>query len=132
MSYATPWTRSDPDGIPTATTDLIVSRLPTNKPIALTGVDGSVLLFVNPVEALPAGGAVLDSGEPSLTVPIVVTGSNRCDGHALSDSKKTYEFQAQVSIGDADPVGTNLSVSAADRPLLNQVIVDTCGTDHHR
>jgi hypothetical protein len=126
------WQRSDPDGVPTATADLVITRRATTEPVLVTGVDGSVLLFVNPATPLPNPASTLDPDVDSAAVPIVVTGAGRCDGHALSDSKKTYIFQILVQVGDAEPVGIDLPVEQADRPLLNQVIVDTCGADHGR
>ena len=74
----------------------------------------------------------LPTDDRQLEVPIVVTGAGRCDGHALSDSKKTYVFQVQVQVGDEEPVGVDLPIPDADRPLLNEIIVDTCGSDHRR
>lgn len=126
-----PWARSDPGGVPTATGTVLVERRDTTEPIAVTGVDGSVLLFVDPASPgelsrpLAPGGARLEIG-------VVATGAGRCDGHALSDSKKTYVFQVLVEIGDDDPVGIDVAVPEPDRPLLNQVIVDTCSSDRRR
>ena len=122
------WARSDPDGVPSAAGSLVVTRRDTSEALSVTGVDGSVLLFVNWTAPPPT----LPSDERQIEVPIVVTGAGRCDGHALSDSKKTYVFQVQVRVGDEEPVGVDLPVPDADRPILNQIIVDTCGSDHRR
>jgi len=127
LAYAG-WVRTDPGGVPTASGTLVVTRRDTAEPVTVTGVDGSVLLFVNWTTAPPP----LPPGERELAVPVVVAGAGRCDGHALSDSKRTYIFQVQVRVGDEEPVGVDVPVAEADRPLLNQVIVDTCGTDHRR
>lgn len=132
LAYDTPWLRSDPGGVPSATADLLITRRDTTEPISVTGVDGSVLLFVNPAAPLPNPGSTVAADATAATTPIVVTGAGRCDGHALSDSKKTYVFQVLVQVGDDAPVGIDLPVPDADRPLLNQVIVDTCGTEHAR
>jgi hypothetical protein len=68
---------------------LVVTRRDTFDAISVTGVDGSVLLFVNWIAPPPT----LPTDDRQLEVPIVVTGAGRCDGHALSDSKKTYVFR---------------------------------------
>lgn len=41
-------------------------------------------------------------------------------------------FQVQVQVGDEEPVGVDLPIPDADRPLLNEIIVDTCGSDRRR
>lgn len=127
-----PWERSDPNAAPTATGELVVTRRDTPEPISITGVDGSVLLFVSPTVPLGERPATMRPDEPTLTVPVRATGSGRCDGHALGDSKKTYEFQVLVVVGSDDPVGVNVSVPLAERPVLTRVITDTCGDNHPR
>ncbi|MFN8050009.1 MAG: hypothetical protein U0Q22_01065 [Acidimicrobiales bacterium] len=132
LAYSSPWGRTDPAGTPTGTADLVVTRLATAEPVRITGVDGSVLLVVAPAQPLTAASATMPAGADTLRIPLVVTGAGRCDGHALSDSKRTYVFQVLVTVGDDRPVGVDVAVPQADRPVLNQVIVDTCGSDHHR
>lgn len=127
-----PWGRTDDGGVPAGRSTLVVTRRTAVGPVRVTGVDGSVLLVVRPADPLGSDGVELPVGTDEVRIPLLVTGSGRCDGHALGDSKRTYVFQVQVQLDDDEPVGVDVTVPEADRPLLNQVIVDTCGDDHLR
>lgn len=122
LEYAPDWSRSDPDGLPTATGTLVVTRRSAREPIAVTGLDGSVLLNVSAGAPLPAE----VDGSGVLRLPIEVVASGRCDGHALGESKQTYTFQVLVRIGDDDPVGADVVIPTDRRGVLAAMISDTC------
>lgn len=66
--------------------------------IDLVELRGSVLLELS----LPQP-AVLVAGEETITVPLVMV-VPRCDEHALAESSHTFNFLAEISFGDEDPI----------------------------
>ena len=100
--------------------ELVLTRLRGATPVAVTAVDGSVILTVRPVGPLPL---VLDG--PEVRVPVVVNPS-RCDPHALAESKRTYAFSLAVRYGDGPPLTVAARPDPADLPLLEQLVLDVC------
>jgi hypothetical protein len=103
------------------TGELILTRRNAAGPATLTGISGSVLLNVD-----VAPGAATELTGDALTIPIVVTSANRCEPHALADSKKTYEFQVTLEV---DGVGASIAVGPdpADEPTVFEPVNVTCG-----
>lgn len=120
------WRRSDTGGIPTAEGTLVLTRGATDQPISITSVNGSVLLNLSLADGDPP---TMAPGQERLEVPVRVTSSGRCDGHALGGSSQTYALQAGIDIGgDGDPIGVTLSPDDDGRALFARVIADAC--DH--
>ena len=120
------WRRSDTGGIPTAEGTLVLTRGATDQPISIASVNGSVLLNLSLADGDPP---TMAPGQERLEVPVRVTSSGRCDGHALGGSSQTYTLQAGIEIGgDGDPIGVTLSPDDDGRALFARVIADAC--DH--
>lgn len=120
------WRRSDTGGIPTAEGTLVLTRGATDQPISITSVNGSVLLNLSLADGDPP---TMAPGQERLEVPVRVTSSGRCDGHALGGSSQTYALQAGIDIGgDGDPIGVTVSPDDDGRALFARVIADAC--DH--
>ena len=95
-------------------------------PITLVRLNGSVLLrLVGLSPSTPA--AVLEAGQDSLTVPILIEQSGRCEAHALAESKKTYLIVLDVGIGDEPPIGDEVAFDIPSRVVLGKMINDSCG-----
>ena len=112
----TGWTRRGG----TARAELVVTRLRGAEPVAVTAVDGSVIITLRPAGPLPL---TLDG--PQVRLPVVANAS-RCDPHALAESKRTYEFSLAVAHGDGPPLTVAVRPDPADLPLLEQLVRDTC------
>ncbi len=120
------WRRSDTGGIPTAEGTLVLTRGATDQPISIASVNGSVLLNLSLADG---DQPTMAPGRERLEVPVRVTSSGRCDGHALGGSSQTYALQAGIDIGgDGDPIGVTLSPDDDGRALFARVIADAC--DH--
>ena len=65
------------------------------------------------------------AGEPGLEVPVTVT-ATRCDVHALIESKRSYDFQTAVRLGDAELLTVTVQPGPRGRALLEQLLADTC------
>ena len=74
---------------------LRLQRLAATGPVRVAALDGSVLLTPVPDDPLPA--TMTGTG---LDLPVTVTSSGRCDGHALGESKQTYVFDLLVDVAD--------------------------------
>jgi hypothetical protein len=108
---------------PAATGSLVLNRRGGDEPITVQQVvDGGVLLDMTAAEPV----VTLAPGTPSASGAVTVTSSGRCDAHALGESKKTYEFRAQLTIGD-DAHAIDLQIPLAAQPTLFDVIELTCG-----
>ena len=127
VGFSLSWTRTDRTGTPEIAGTLVLTRGAAEQPISIDSVNGSVLLNLSLAED---GGAAprptMESGQDSLEVPVLVTSSERCDGHALGGSSQTYALQVAISIGDRAPVGVTVFPDADGRALLAQVIADSC------
>lgn len=122
LEFDPAWVRSDDAQGPAATGTLVVTRRAASGFVEIEGVDGSVLLVTDPIRGRLRS---MERGTSELRVPVTVRASGRCDGHALGDSKKTYDFQVQFV--DVDLVwAAEVTVAPADRAVLASVIADTC------
>ena len=127
VAVSSPWVRSDSNGIPSADAQLVVTRREEREPMVVVATLGSVLLSFQSLEPLGAPVSTLEARTAELRLPVRVTATGRCDGHALAESKKTFDFRVTLAIGADEPIGASLVVSEPDRALLQSVIADTCG-----
>ena len=116
VAFAADWVREGDAGVGR----LVLTRRAGTAPVRLTGLEGSVLLTLRPTGPLP----VL-TAERQVEVPVRVTAS-RCDPHALTESKRTYDFPAYVVLGDSEPLYLTVRPGEPGRRLLEQVLLDTC------
>jgi hypothetical protein len=103
------------------TGELILTRRHATGPALVTGLSGSVLLNVG-----VAPGAATELTGDTLTIPIVVTSANRCEPHALADSKKTYDFQVTIEV-DGTEASISVGPDPADEPTVFEPVRVTCG-----
>ena len=127
VSFGTTWTRTTTsDGAPAVSGTVEMRRNHSTEPITLVRLNGSVLLrLVDLSPSTPA--AVLEAGQDSLTVPILIQQSGRCEAHALAESKKTYLIVLDVDIGDEPPIGDEVAFDMPSRVVLGKMINDSCG-----
>lgn len=96
ISFGSEWIDAGAEP-PTVTNTLTFTRRHGDLPIEVVDVFGSVVVSI-------AGDGVpttLDSGEVELALPVTFT-NNRCDSHALGETKKPFLFQVQLRIGDQE------------------------------
>lgn len=119
VAIGTAWAPS-PEG-DAVTGELVLTRRAATGPVAITGISGSVLLNVD-----LADGAGAEMTGDHAVVPIVVTSAQRCEAHALADSKKTFDFQVSLLV---DGVAASISVGPdpADETTVFRPVVVTCG-----
>ena len=110
------WARS---GL-TATGRAVVRRGQGREPVELASLEGTVV-FTLRAQALPT---VLD-GQDRLGLPVAVHAS-RCDVHALIESKRSYDFQAAVRLGDGELLTVTVKPGPRGVALLEQLLSDTC------
>ena len=127
VSFGTTWTRTTTsDGAPAVSGTVEMRRNHSTEPITLVRLNGSVLLrLVDLSPSTPV--AVLEAGQDSLTVPILIEQSGRCEAHALAESKKTYLIVLDVGIGDEPPIGDEVAFDIPSRVVLGKMINDSCG-----
>jgi len=83
--------------------------------------DGGVLLDMSAASPV----VTLGPGDHTANGEVTVVSSGRCDAHALGESKKTYEFRAELEIG-GEPHVVDLQIPLAAQPALKDVIDRTC------
>ena len=118
IAFAPEWERRGD----TAYGTLVLKRRSGRAPVTLTALEGSVLLTLRPTGPLPLLLAA-DADEARLPVEVTAT---RCDPHALTESKRTYDFPRYAALGDAEPLYATVRPGEPGRSLLEQVLVDTC------
>ena len=90
------------------------------------GILFTVRTSADPRVPVPSPVLVLEPGQQVAEVPIVVR-AERCDPHALAESKRTSIFRFAFAIDGAEPVQLLLQPDEASRDLLVQYATDQCG-----
>lgn len=91
--------------------------------VAVTQLTGNVLFTVDVRD--DGDVLVLDPGRRVATVDVLVTAS-RCDPHALTESKRSSTFPLHASLDGGEPVLVPVTVDAAGRAALQELLADTC------
>lgn len=103
-------------------TNIDLTRVEGDEPVAVTGVRGSVLLELIPAtSATPLAVLAGDGTDVSVPVRLRVI---RCDPHAVIESKKTFELSMWVAIGERDPQHLVVAPTGELRAALEQLIED--------
>ena len=100
FSYVTPFHRETVGGELALAGELLLKRPAdggSDERVVVESVFGSVLFRFDALDPP----AVLAPGQQSTTVPVAITGNNRCDPHARSASQQTFVFTVDVRVGDA-------------------------------
>jgi len=89
----------------------VVLRRPqdSGEPVTVVDLRGSILFNVLPREGQSLRTARLPSGAKSLTIPIRVGPTRRCEGHARGDTSQPFLFAVYTRTGDG-PVHRNVRV----------------------
>lgn len=119
VTFGRTWT---PSGAGDAMTgELVLTRRHAEGPVELTGISGSVLLNV----ALAPGAPVTMDGD-RLVIPILVTSTGNCTGHALADAKKIFDVQLTLDVG-GEQASISVGPDPGDHQLLYRPVEVTCG-----
>jgi hypothetical protein len=103
-----------------ATGRAVVRREQGREPVELASLEGTVVFTLRP-QALP----VVLADQDRLGVPVTVNAS-RCDAHALAESKRSYDFQAAVRLGDGELLTVTVKPGPRGLALLERLLADTC------
>ena len=103
--------------------ELVLEQLRPGEPVTVDDAAGSVIFTIRVDDDEPPILRVTDD-EPLAGVPVTVS-AERCDPHALGESKRTFIFLAWVAVGEAEPVAMDLEPTGAARSALEQVF-STC------
>lgn len=99
---------------------LRVERRAATGEVAVVGLHGSVLVTLGLVDEP----SVLGADDDVVDVPIVAT-NNRCDAHAISESKKPYVFVVDLDI-DGTAVSYVISPAQPGKDALSAQVVGRC------
>lgn len=124
IAFGLDWTLAGDAAETRALGTLVLRRVEAPGVVAVTGVDGSVLLALT---VTGAGPVVLAADRSEVVHPVEVRSTLRCDGHALGESKQTFAFDVMVDLGDGQPLPYPVTPDEAGRVRLQQVIDAACG-----
>ena len=90
-------------------------------PVTLVEAGGTVIfgLHADPDREVPY--ATMRSDAEAAEVPVAIT-ADRCDPHAVADSKKTFQFRAWVALDGADEVFLEIVPGPQGRAVLDQIL----------
>ena len=109
------------DGV--LTTAVTLARRAGDEPIEVTNVRGSVLLELVPAAAAtPLAAMAPDEREVEVPVQLRVI---RCDPHAVTESKKTFQLAIWIAVGDRETQHLVISPEGALRDEL-QALIEEC------
>ncbi len=106
------------------TGEIRLTRRSGEDPVTVARVGRSVIIDVT-ADELPVEMA---AGDEAFATPVVFT-SATCDPHALAETKKPYVFPLEVTVGDGDPVVTDLPVDDGLRARLVALVDRVCLPD---
>jgi hypothetical protein len=119
LHFGDRWTR-DGDAI---SGELVLEQRREGDPVAVEDAVGSVIFTIRVDDDEPPILRVTDD-EPVASVPITIS-ADRCDPHALAESKRTFMFLSWVTVGEAESVPMDLEPTGAVRVALEEVFA-TC------
>lgn len=106
----------------TLTGAVVLSRRAGDEPIEVSFLAGSVVLEPVPDRELPV---TLAPGDPELRLPVTFD-AERCDPHALGETKKPFVFPLTVAVGDGPAVAVDLPIDEAQRAQLGELLARVC------
>ncbi|MBA2555326.1 MAG: hypothetical protein H0V10_16880 [Geodermatophilaceae bacterium] len=110
------------DGVPTVTGELDLRRQDSTESIAVADMRGSVVLQVQPAQALPA---VMAAEESTLTVLIQIRQAT-CDPHYIADTKQPVLFPLWLSFDDRQQEYSEIPVDSEQRVFLLNYLGEVC------
>lgn len=121
------WERAGTEREPALRGTVELSRLASDRAVRVTGFLGSVLLDVDPLGSLRRPLLRMPASRRTATLPVEVTSSGRCDGHALAESKQTFLLEAYVRDGRMPAATVVLVPPEPVQHRLRAVIDRACG-----
>jgi hypothetical protein len=106
----------------TLTGEVVLTRRTGTEPVEVSFLGGSVVLEPVPDAELPV---TLAPGDQQLRLPVTFD-AERCDPHALGETKKPFVFPLTVSVGDGSAVAVDLPIDEADRAQLSDLLDRVC------
>lgn len=73
--------------------------------------------------------ATMGPDDEEVEVPVAIT-ADRCDPHAVADSKKTFQFRAWVALGDTDDVFLEIVPGPDGLATLDRILDDCVAREH--
>jgi hypothetical protein len=95
--------------------------------VRIVDLDGSVLIDLVPRDGSRAFPAVLGPTDPELSLPVRFGSTQRCNGHAQSQSQQTFLFSAFLRLDDDPPQRVLLPLSNRARDRLIGLVKRGCG-----
>jgi hypothetical protein len=127
LRFGDNWTPSSTaDGKPAVLGSIELRRRESDDTLAVTKVNGSVLLRINP-DSPSDPVAVLEPDQAAASIPITIQQSGNCAPHALIESKKTFIIRIGFVVGGDEPAAYVITFDAPARNLLNEMINESCG-----
>jgi hypothetical protein len=90
--------------------------------VRVSAVEGTTLFAIS-AAGLPL---TVAAGSEPVNVPVTVT-PQRCDAHAIGESKRGYAFGVRVAAGGLDEVRLTVEPDASGRAALQTALLDACG-----
>lgn len=119
IRFGDTWTVVRGGSQPTMRGTIEMQRTTLARSIAVTDIQGSVLLAFDPPTRRPL--ATLPAHAAHTSFPLQVT-SRRCTGHAFGESKQTYYFRIWVSIDGGTPIGITLTPDDKAKAALHHLL----------
>ncbi len=107
----------------TLSTSLDVALVVDDEPVVVSDVRGSVIIDVQPADP-DVNAVTVDKASPTGSIPVQMR-IVRCDPHAVTESKKTFQFATWASIGAGGQTYTAIQATGALRDEL-QRLIDEC------
>ncbi len=123
------WERAGTEQDPALRGTVELTRLGSNRPVRVTGFLGSVLLDVDPLGSVRPPLLRMPASSRKASLPVEVTSSGRCDGHALAESKQTFLLEAYVRDGRTPAATVVLVPPEPVQHRMRAVIDRACGVD---
>jgi hypothetical protein len=120
VAWAPTWQRVGSG--PTLVVDGVLRVGPARRAAEVVSVEGTTL-FATQTEALPAG---VEPGSPPSDVRVRFS-PQRCDPHAVGESKRGYAFGVRVRVEGQDEVVLTVQPDDAGHRVLEDALLEACG-----
>lgn len=95
--------------------------------VRIVDLDGSVLIDLEPRDGPHALPVVLRPADSVLSFPVRFASTQRCNGHAQSQSQQTFLFSAFLRLDDGPPQRVLLPLTKPERDRLIGLVERGCG-----
>lgn len=119
LAFGEDWRRLSPRS---AAGDLVITLLGGEAGARVESIEGNIVFNVETPPGTPL--VTVTPARPTATVPVTLS-ADRCDVHALIESKRTYVYVATVTVGDGQPVPVDVEPSGEARQVAED-LVEAC------